>query len=199
MQGEADLIQPGREAVRLPVSGPAATVGCGALVALILGFGLFGANDAPSHAKGDHVSAAQIAEISAMFHRAHGALMPADPLSAARAEDLMLSLGIARAQAERWLAKVDNGERTLGWIALWDNFDEDGDVVTLSTAGISLSVPLTHSPTRLLIPYIPGQPVFVTGERDGMGGGVTAAVELSSGALPLPPLAVGQTVALPLQ
>ncbi len=31
-----------------------------------------------------------------------------------------------------------------------------------------------------------------------MGGGVTLAVELSTGPLPLPPLAVGQTVVLPI-
>jgi hypothetical protein len=60
-------------------------------------------------------------------------------------------------------------------------------------------VPLRHTPTKILVPYIPGQPVFVTGEHDGMGGGVTVAVELSTGPLPLPPLAVGQTVALPIQ
>jgi hypothetical protein len=69
----------------------------------------------------------------------------------------------------------------------------------VTAAGFTQQVPLFHAPTRILVPYIPGQPVFVTGERDGRGGGVTVAVELSTGPLPLPPLAVGQTVALPLQ
>ena len=50
---------------------------------------------------------------------------------------------------------------------------------------------------RIVVPYIPGHPVLITGERDG-GGGITVAVELSTGPLPLPPLAVGQTVALPI-
>jgi hypothetical protein len=54
-------------------------------------------------------------------------------------------------------------------------------------------------PTQILVAYIPGRPVLITGERDGMGGGVTMAVELSTGPLAIPPLAVGQTIALPIQ
>jgi len=96
-------------------------------------------------------------------------------------------------------AQVERGERALGWLTLWDNFDEDGDVASVSAAGLTQTVALLHAPKRILVPYIPGQPVLITGERDGMGGGVTLAVELSTGSLPLPPLAVGQTVALPIQ
>ncbi len=81
---------------------------------------------------------------------------------------------------------------------MWDIYDEDGDIASVTAGGMTQRVVLTRTPVRILIPYIPGQPVFVTGERDGMGGGVTLAVELSTGPLPLPPLAVGQTVVLPI-
>lgn len=199
MSGEPDRIQENLQTVRLRGGRPVALAAYGGLFALLLAFGMGGWGAAQPSLKGDHVSAAQVAAITASFEHARGALIPISLATYERADELVKSWHIPRARAERLVASVDNGERALGWITLWDNFEEDGDVASLSVAGLTVSVPLWHVPTRLLIPYVPGQPIFITGERDGLGGGVTAAVELTGGALPLPPLAVGQTITLPLQ
>jgi hypothetical protein len=171
----------------------------GAVLALLVGFSAFGfGGTEPAMRGGDHVSAAQAAAMAAAYSRATGSLLPVELSTEAQREELIRSLHLPRADAERVIAQAQNGDRALGWLTLWDNFDEDGDVVAVSAAGVTQTVELRHAPTRILVPYIPGQPVYLTGEKDGMGGGVTVAVELSTGPLPLPPLAVGQTVALPL-
>jgi len=175
------------------------TVACVTALGLLLAVGAFGTANAPSIQQGDRLSNADIARLAEGFRNGHGALMPVDISTEQQRTEILNALRMPRAQAERLLAMVERGERALGWLTLWDNYDEDGDVASVTAAGFTQQVPLFHAPTRILVPYIPGQPVLVTGERDGKGGGVTVAVELSTGPLPLPPLAVGQTVALPLQ
>jgi hypothetical protein len=170
-----------------------------AATALLLGLGAFGFAGSDPVTKGDHISNTVAVNLAEGFRRANGTLLPVDVSTKPQREKLLQSLPVPAIEAERLIALVERGERMLGWLTLWDNFDEDGDVVSVTAAGFTQSVALMHAPTRILVPYIPGQPVFITGERDGMGGGVTVAVHLSTGPLPLPPLAVGQTVALPIQ
>lgn len=191
-RGEPTLAAPQLSGVRLGSTGIA-----GAVVVLLAGLYAYGPGGAEP-TKGDHVSAAQAAALAAAFSRGAGSLLPVELSTKAQREELIRSLRLPRADAERVIVQAENGARALGWLSLWDNFDEDGDVVSVSAAGVTQTVELRHLPTRILVPYVPGQPVYLTGERDGMGGGVTVAVELSTGPLPLPPLAVGQTVALPL-
>jgi hypothetical protein len=188
---EAKLADPQLLGARrgLPVAG---------LLGLAVAFGVFGFANLLPASQGDRMSGADIARLGENFRKARGALLPVDTGTRESKAELMQALPMSRMQAERLMAMVERGERMLGWLTLWDNFDEDGDAVSVSAAGFTQSVALRHAPVRILVPYVPGQPVFITGERDG-GGGVTVAVELSSGPLPLPPLAVGQTVALPLQ
>ena len=147
----------------------------------------------------DNISSSQAAQLAEGFRNASGSLLPVDLSSEEERGALLDTLNLTKPQAQRLLAMVDRGERMLGWITLWDSSDEDGDVASVTAGGITQHVTLTRTPTRVLVAYIPGQPVYITGERDGMGGGVTLSVELSTGPLPLPPLAVGQTVALPIQ
>jgi hypothetical protein len=174
---------------------PAYAVGL-ALLMGIAGYGFIGGASMAS--RGDRISADEAARLAADFGRAKGSLMPVDSANKGHRDNLMAALRLPSSKAAQLVAMVESGERALGWLTLWDNFDQDGDVVSVTAAGFRQVVPLTHAPTRVLIPYVPGQPVYVTGERDG-GGGITVAVELSSGPLPLPPLAVGQTIALPIQ
>jgi hypothetical protein len=168
-------------------------------MAVLLGLGVFGFAGSEPVSKGDRISKSEAAKLAERFRHASGALLPVDMSTKPQREKLLHALPMAPAEAERLMALVERGERMLGWLTLWDNFDEDGDIASVTAAGLTQSIPLTHAPKRILVPYIPGQPVLITGERDGMGGGVTLAVELAAGPLPLPPLAVGQTVALPIQ
>lgn len=168
-------------------------------VALLIGLCALGLATVTPETQGDRISGSQTAQLAEGFRNATGSLLPVDLSTDNERSVLLKSLALPQPQAQRLLAMIDRGERTLGWLTLWDNFDEDGDVASVTAAGITQRIALTRGPIRILIPYIPGQPIFITGERDGMGGGVTLAVELSSGPLPLPPLAVGQTIALPIQ
>lgn len=145
---------------------------------------------------GDDLSSGDRARLAESFSRGHGSLMPLAPDT--NESEWREALRIPESEEIKLLRQISSNERALGWLTLWDNYDDDGDVVTVTAAGVTQTVPIAHVPVKVLVPYIPGQPVFVTGARDG-GGGVTVAVELTTGPLPLPPLAVGQTVALPLQ
>ena len=166
---------------------------------MLLGLGAFGFGAVSPVSRSDQISSSQAAMLATGFRNASGSLMPVDLSANQDRSKLLDSLNLTKPQAERLLAMVDRGERTLGWLTLWDSSDEDGDVASVTASGITQHVMLTRAPTRVLVAYIPGQPVYITGERDGMGGGVTLSVELSTGPLPLPPLAVGQTIALPIQ
>jgi hypothetical protein len=166
---------------------------------MLLGLGAFGFGAVTPATRGDNISSSQAAQLAEGFRNASGSLLPVDLSTEQDRSVLLNALNLTKPQAQRLLAMVDRGERMLGWITLWDSSDEDGDVASVTASGITQQVPLTRTPTRVLVAYIPGQPVYITGERDGMGGGVTLSVELSTGPLPLPPLAVGQTVALPIQ
>ncbi len=166
---------------------------------MLLGLSAFGFGAVTPATRGDKVSSSQTAQLAEGFRHAAGSLLPVDLSTEEDRSGLLNALNLTKPQAQRLPAMVDRGERMLGWITLWDSHDEDGDVASVTASGITQQVPLTRIPTRVLVAYIPGQPIHITGERDGMGGGVTLSVELSTGPLPLPPLAVGQTIALPIQ
>lgn len=170
----------------------------GVIATLLLGLTAIAFGGSGPATKADGISGSDAARLAETFRHARGALLPVDLSSEERRNELVQALRMPRQNAERLMAMVERGERMLGWLTLWDNFDEDGDIASITAAGFTQSVQLMHAPTRVLVPYVPGQPVFITGDRDGMGGGITVAVELSTGPLPLPPLAVGQTVALPI-
>ena len=91
----------------------------------------------------------------------------------------------------------DNSRARITSVMLWDNFDQDGDVVRVQSGGITLEVPIFHAPTTIYIPYVPGEPIIIQGVYDG-GGGITAAIETMSGPIPLPIMTVGQIIAIPL-
>jgi hypothetical protein len=199
MQEEPPLVVP-RSKLAAPDLAPMSRPGvAGVAAALLVGLGVFGFAGSEEGIKGDRISNSQAAKLADGFGRAHGSLLPVDLSTGPQRDRLAQSLPMSSAEAERLLALVERGERMLGWLTLWDNFDEDGDIASVTAAGFTQTVALMHAPKRILVPYVPGQPVLITGERDGMGGGITLAIELSTGPLPLPPLAVGQTIALPIQ
>jgi hypothetical protein len=96
------------------------------------------------------------------------------------------------------VADLDSGRQRLAWISLYDSHTEDGDVVTVRSEGYSRTVLLRKQPTRIAIPIPASRAVDLTGAVDGGGGGVTVGVMTSSGPLALPPMAVGQTIRLPV-
>jgi hypothetical protein len=169
------------------------------VAAVFLGFCAIAFGGSEAATKADGISASEAAKIADGYRRNRGKLMPVALSPRHRRDELMRSLHMPKSEAESLIAMVERGERTLGRLTLWDSLDEDGDIASVTAGGFTQSIPLTRMPTQILVAYIPGRPVLITGERDGMGGGVTMAVELSTGPLAIPPLAVGQTIALPIQ
>ena len=86
-----------------------------------------------------------------------------------------------------------DGKIQLMEVVLWDNFQEDGDVIQLSTDTYSVTVPILHEAKVYHIPMPFGSThVKITGVHDG-GGGVTAASTVNGQGLDFPPLKVGES------
>lgn len=93
--------------------------------------------------------------------------------------------------------EVDSGRVSLVWITVWDNLVEDGDIVSLSSDGLTVTVPLYKEPQRIAIPRPAGNVVNLTGIRDG-GGGITLGLMSGPDTVLIPPLSVGQKVGIPV-
>ena len=89
---------------------------------------------------------------------------------------------------------VQNGSAKLAWLAFSDSGTEDGDIVTISGASFSQTVPLLKKETRLAVPYAPGQPIKVIATKDGFAPGVTVAVNVGGNLFKLKTLREGDAV-----
>ena len=106
-------------------------------------------------------------------------LMPSliRPVAAADVEQAIGATPGTDADKARLRGEITSGRTRIGWLTVLDLDAEDGDWVTVSSAGVSQQVQLFHAPTTIAVPYAPGAPVTVTGMVDGDGKGITVAVE----------------------
>ncbi|KAL6702357.1 hypothetical protein ACN47E_008878 [Coniothyrium glycines] len=86
----------------------------------------------------------------------------------------------------------------LVWFTLWDDRDQDGDIVAVESDGFRQQVQIAHAPVRLAVPRPRGGTVVLRGVQQG-GGGITVAVQSGGGQIGLPPLMVGQAVTIPVR
>ena len=107
----------------------------------------------------------------------------------------LAALNLPAAEREQLAKDVEAGRLRLVWLSLYDTDAEDGDVVTIGSAGFLYTLGLAKAPAAVAVPVAIGGPVTLTGTRDG-GGGVTVGVVGPQGPLPVPPLSVGQTISL---
>lgn len=159
------------------------------------GTGVVAAAPQQKQAAGDDVSIAKRAEIDGVFSAYTARLAPLDAEKDKAA--FMASPLMTDAEKSQLWAQVETQGKKVTAITLWDNFDEDGDTVSIQSEGVTLTVPLRNAPTTVYIPYKPGGSMTITGIFDG-GGGITAAIETLSGAVPLPIMSVGQSIVIPL-
>lgn len=96
------------------------------------------------------------------------------------------------------IANLTAGKNKLTEITVWDDVAEDGDVVSLSTAGVRQEVPILHQPTKVFLPLVAGQPVVLTGVKDG-GGGITVAIGNGNTPLANPVLQEGESLSIPVK
>jgi hypothetical protein len=124
-------------------------------MAVLLGLGVFGLAGSEAVTKGDRISKAEAAKLAERFRHFSGALLPVDMSSKPQRDKLVHALSMAPAEAERLMALVERGERMLGWLTLWDNFDEDGDIASVTAAGFTQSVPLPMRQSASWYPTFP--------------------------------------------
>ena len=147
--------------------------------------------------KGDKVDEKQRLQREVRFMRYTAMLQPVD-LNDKNIQSLFAGAPyLTSPMRTQILSEVESGNLQVASIQLWDNFDEDGDVVDIHTGGFTMTVSLTHAPQTILIPYKSGQPLLIVGNHDG-GGGITAAISTPSGEAPLPLMSVGQIIEIPL-
>lgn len=96
------------------------------------------------------------------------------------------------------IANITSNKNKLTEITLWDDVAEDGDVVSISTAGIRQEIPIMHEPTKVLLPLVAGQPIMLTGVKDG-GGGITVAIGNGNVPLANPVMKEGETLSIPVR
>ncbi len=84
----------------------------------------------------------------------------------------------------------------LVWLTLWDTDNEDGDAVTVQSAGYARTITLTKQAITLAIPVLRDTPIKIKGVRDGEGGGITVGVASGSALASFPIMSTGQVLAL---
>ncbi len=196
---EPQRIAPQAEQARQPVSRSSvpARLGRWLLGAAAAGVAtglLLGLPHSPSPRAEAPLSAAAQAERAEAFRRSGQWLLPDAPGDATEQARLTGLIGSARADLE---ARIQSHEARVVEFYLWDDQYEDGDVVEVRSAGFSQTVPLVTARRRIIVPVFQGQPVTLTGVTDG-GGGITVAVEVGGAPVPLPVLAPGGSVTLPV-
>lgn len=174
-------------------------VATGALVAVsLLGLQLGTQRPAPLVAPVAETSPELADRYAAAFAGAHSRLLPVD-LSTQATQDAVVALIPASEPIARSLvADAVVGRRVLGKVTVWDNQAEDGDAVVLECGGLSVPVTLKKAGDTFVFPYQPGDVLRIIGTKDGERGGITVAVEVAAGPIPLPPLRPGEVRELPL-
>jgi hypothetical protein len=195
-------------------SGPAGDVGAPASPALLppqpigaapaaavlvgLGIGVAAMLLVPSApTTGDRDAAAPRPVISLAADRAPGAFKILHTSFQNAPDSVLAQLNMPEADKERLAEQLADRRVRLAAVTLWDTVEEDGDVVEVSAAGFTQRLVIRHKPATFFLPVQMGGSVSIRAVRDG-GGGVTLGVATIVGPVPLPPLAVGQVVEIPV-
>jgi hypothetical protein len=144
----------------------------------------------------DQVSPDEIARRAAML----STLQPLKEaeVSPSGREAAIVAMKLPPPQEQALATDVANGRRRLVWMSLFDSDAEDGDVVTVSSGGLSQTLRLTKAPVAIALPAPDNGFVRMTGTVDGGGGGVTVGIVGPLGPMPLAVLSVGQTISVPV-
>ena len=144
---------------------------------------------------GDDVSAAEIV-------RRRAALAAALPLRlqfvpASDQAKAIAATALPPNQRDQLLIALASRPFRLAWLPVFDSDVEDGDMIRIKTIGLLQTVRLTKQPIAVPVLLAPGGLIHITGVDQGLGGGVTLGIVSDHAPLKLPPLAVGETIALP--
>ena len=95
---------------------------------------------------------------------------------------------------------AEQGLTEIVYLTVFDNLEQDGDVVRIANGLIDVTVPIWHAESTIPVPVSSSHPtVTLHALKDG-GGGVTVGVKAADGTLvPIPPLPPGASVTLPVR
>jgi hypothetical protein len=93
-------------------------------------------------------------------------------------------------------APANAKQMQLAWITLWDSDVEDGDMVRIDSEGYSRTVYLRKKPLTFAVPVPANGIIYITGVRDGDGGGITVGLGSGDVKAILPIMSVGQVLPL---
>ncbi len=119
-----------------------------------------------------------------------GKTLELPPVPLQERELAIKTMNLPEARARELRQQIEDGKTDIAWIDLWDDQAEDGDVIRVTSGGVSVDVSLHNQPVRLAVPVAP---LSITGMVDG-GGGITAGVRSSSGSIGTPVMQPGQTI-----
>ena len=144
----------------------------------------------------DSLSANEIATRAAAF--AAAGPIQLDRVPAQDRQQAVSELKLPAPQAAALLTEVDAGRTDLVYITVWDDVAEDGDVVELSSDGLTVSVPILNQPSRIALPMPRQGVVNIAGVRDG-GGGITVGAMSGSARVALPYMQMGERKGIPVR
>jgi hypothetical protein len=86
------------------------------------------------------------------------------------------------------------GHRRVGWIAVTDSMDPDGDTIAIRSGGLTQVVVLSKSWTPVPVLLDQTGMVDIAAVKDGEGGGITLALVTRGGEMPMRPLVPGEHI-----
>lgn len=108
------------------------------------------------------------------------------------------ALALPPAEASLLHYELARGAVHLVRLQVFDDVEEDGDVVEITAGGFSQTLGIFHTPQAMVVPVSADTTaIAVTGIQDG-GGGITVALTIDGKSLPLPRLSPQQTITLPV-
>lgn len=170
-------------------------------MALVAGAAVLGAAAAAAFGgfgfgREDTLSDQQAAAREATFAAAGIIALPEVP--PAEREQAIAALGLPDEQAAGLRRDADTGEVRLVYLTLWDDLEEDGDVIRVESGTFAQDVTLRHAPARVTVPLARDGRLAVLGVHDG-GGGITVGLTSGNRTVPLPRLRAGQAVPVPVR
>ncbi|MDR4516606.1 MAG: hypothetical protein MRK00_04375 [Nitrosomonas sp.] len=99
---------------------------------------------------------------------------------------------------EEIITGFEQGTKNVGVIYVWDNLGQDGDIIQIESDGLAVDIQLSDEPALIFLPFNPGESLIFRGLHDS-GNGISAAIEIPSGVVALPVLAMGEAIELPVR
>ncbi len=119
-----------------------------------------------------------------------------DLVTPAQTDAALHSLALEPAEEVSMRGDILAGRARLAWLSLFDSDAEDGDVVTVESAGLTHTMLLTKQPVQVALCLPASGRIRLIGVDQGRGGGVTVGIVSGTQTYKLPPMAVGGSLSL---